>query len=91
MENLVKQFIRPRIGKIFDVAKIRAAGGDEAFKALSGDKLNEVLTYVSQYSFRVVAILPAILLVVFGGIWLSDKARGGYQPEKIVSKAAVAE
>ena len=38
----------------------------------------------------VVAILPAILLVVFGGIWLSDKAGGGYKPEKIVSQAAVA-
>jgi len=84
-------FVLPRMGKIFDVAKIRAAGGDEAFKALSGDKLNEVLTYASQYSFRVVAILPAILLVVFGGIWLSDKARGGYKPEKIVSQAAVSE
>ena len=82
-------FVLPQMGKIFDVAKIRAAGGDEAFKALSGDKLNEVLTYASQYSFRVVAILPAILLVVFGGIWLYDKARGGYKPEKIASKAAV--
>ena len=82
-------FVLPQMGKIFDVAKIRAAGGDEAFKELSGDKLNEVLTYASQYSFRVVAILPAILLVVFGAIWLYDKARGGYKPEKIVSNAAV--
>ena len=64
-------------------AKVRAAGGSEAFETLSGDKLNEVLTYASQYSFRVVAVLPAILLIVFGAIWLYDKARGGYKPEKI--------
>jgi hypothetical protein len=45
------------------------------------------LTYASQYSFRIVAILPAILLIVFGSIWLYDKARGGYKPVKIVSEA----
>jgi MFS family permease len=83
-------FVLPQMGKVFDTAKIRAAGGEEAFKALSGDKLNEVLTYASQYSFRVVAILPAILLFVFGAIWLYDKARGGYKPVKIVSEASPA-
>jgi MFS family permease len=78
-------FVLPQMGHIFDQAKVRAAGGDEAFKALTGERLNEVLTYASQYSFRVVALLPAILLVVFGSIWLYDKARGGYKPIKIVA------
>jgi len=77
-------FVLPQLGKMFDQAKVGAAGGEEAFKALSGERLNEVLVYASQYSFRVVAILPAMLLIVFGGIWLYDKARGGYQPEKII-------
>jgi hypothetical protein len=80
-------FVLPQMGHIFDQAKIRAAGGDEAFKALTGERLNEVLTYASQYSFRVVALLPAILLLVFGSIWLYDKARGGYKPVKISSVA----
>jgi hypothetical protein len=31
-----------------------------------------------------VAILPAILLVVFGAIWLYDRARGGYRAERIL-------
>jgi MFS family permease len=85
-------FVLPQMGKIFDHAKIRAAGGEDAFKALSGDKLNEVLAYAAQYSFRLVAILPAILLVVFGAIWIYDRARGGYRPEKIVSvQAAMSE
>jgi MFS family permease len=84
-------FVLPQMGKVFDMAKIRQAGGEQAFKELSGEKLNEVLTYASQYSFRIVAILPAILLIVFGSIWLYDKARGGYKPVKIVSHANPAE
>jgi hypothetical protein len=79
-------FVLPKMGAVFDAAKIRATGGEAAFNALSGDKLNEVLTYASQYSFRVVAILPAILLVVFGVIWAMDKARGGYRPEQLEPK-----
>ena len=82
-------FVLPQMGKIFDNAKIREADGEEAFKALSGEKLNAVLTYASQYSFRVVAILPAILLIVFGAIWFFDKARGGYKPVKIADDATL--
>jgi fucose permease len=78
-------FVLPQMGKIFDRAKIEAADGEEAFKALPPDKLNDVLIYASQHSFRMVAILPAILLIVFGAIWLYDRARGGYRPEKITS------
>jgi len=73
-------FVLPQIGDIFDHAKIRAAGSEEAFNALAGDKLMDVLSYAAQYSFRAVAILPAILLLVFGIIWLYDRARGGYRP-----------
>src|SRR5438046_2039829 len=36
-------FVLPQMGHIFDQAKVRAAGGDEAFKALTGDRLNQVL------------------------------------------------
>jgi MFS family permease len=78
-------FVLPQMGAIFDHAKIRAAGGEAAFNALQGDKLNEALVYASQYSFRAVAILPAILLLVFGVIWLYDKSRGGYRPADIRS------
>jgi hypothetical protein len=28
-------------------------------------------------------VLPAILVVIFGSIYLSDKARGGYRVERI--------
>jgi hypothetical protein len=76
-------FVLPEMGKIFDNKKIEAAGGEAAFKALSGDALTRVLALASQESFRKVAILPAILLVVFGAIWLHDRSKGGYKPVKI--------
>jgi MFS family permease len=77
-------FVLPQMGKIFDDAKIKAAGGPDAFKALTGDALNDVLVKASTQSFRIVAILPAILLIVFGAVWLRDKSKGGFKPEKLV-------
>jgi len=85
------KFVLPWMGSIFDRTKIQVAGGEEAFKALTGDRLNEVLSMAAQKSFRMVAILPAILLVVFGAIWLYDRARGGYKAEKIVPESEGAE
>lgn len=76
-------FVLPEMGKIFDKAKIAAAGGEEAFKALTGEPLNQVLIQASAASFRTVAICPAFLLLVFGAIWLRDRSKGGYKPEKI--------
>jgi len=82
------KFVLPWMGGIFDMTKIKVAGGETAFKALTGDKLNEVLGIAAQTSFRVVAVLPAILLAVFGAIWLYDKSRGGYKAETIVFGSA---
>ena len=76
-------FVLPIMGGIFDSKKIEAAGGDAAFKALSGDRLNEVLGIASQASFKAVAILPAILLIVFGAIWLYDRSKGGFKAVKL--------
>jgi predicted MFS family arabinose efflux permease len=76
-------FVLPQMGKIFDHAKVAAAGGEAAFKQLSGDALNHVLAQASAASFRTVAILPAILLVVFGAIWLRDRSQGGYKSGKL--------
>lgn len=76
-------FVLPKMGKIFDDKKIELAGGTDAFNALTGDKLNEVLGQASQASFRAVAILPAILLIVFGAIWLYDRSKGGFKSEKL--------
>jgi MFS family permease len=76
-------FVLPAMGSIYDTKKIELAGGDAAFKALSGEQLNAVLGQAAQLSFRAVAILPAILLVVFGAIWLYDRSRGGFKAVKL--------
>jgi predicted MFS family arabinose efflux permease len=76
-------FVLPLMGKVYDYAKIKEAGGAAAFEALKGPELETVLAHAGQFSFRVVAVLPTFLLLVFGAIWLRDRARGGYRPEKI--------
>jgi hypothetical protein len=76
-------FVLPAMGQIFDARKIEAAGGVTAFNSLAGDSLTRVLAIASQASFRAVALLPAILLVVFGAIWLYDRSKGGFKAVKI--------
>lgn len=65
-------FVLPLLGRVFDHAKIEAAGGLEAFARLSGTQLEEVLGRAARQSFEAVAILPAILLIVFGVIWYRE-------------------
>jgi len=69
-------FVLPAMGQIFDAKKVEVAGGSAAFTALQpGPELERVLGIAAQASFRAVAILPAILLIVFGAIWFYDRSR----------------
>jgi MFS family permease len=80
---LAIKFVLPKMGNIFDTAKSAAAGGDDAYKLLSGPAKDAVDATASAASFRFVAVLPALLLIVFGAIWLNDRRKGGFKPEKI--------
>jgi hypothetical protein len=71
--GLSVQFVLPQLGKIFDRAKLEAAGGVEKLAMLAPEQLNEVLRYASVESFRTVAIIPLLLLPIFGFIWLRDR------------------
>jgi hypothetical protein len=72
------------MGSVFDRRKLEVAGGADAFQRLQpGPELDRVLGAAAQTSFRTVAILPALLLIVFAAIWLVDRARGGYRPERL--------
>ena len=77
------QFVLPRMGAIFDTTKVSAAGGEAQFNALKGADLDRVLGLAAQTSFRAVAILPALLLIVFGAIWFYDKSKGGFKATKL--------
>ncbi|MEI6512329.1 MAG: MFS transporter [bacterium] len=84
-----------KMGGILDQYKIQKAQsfGFADFNALSeaakanvagaSQKLMEATNYGNSISFKYVAVLPIVLLFVFGGIWLWDKSKGGYKAIKI--------
>jgi hypothetical protein len=79
-------FLLPQMGALYDSKKVEEAGGQAAFEALAaagGDALKTVEAAASIASFRIVAAMPAVLLLVFGAIWLNDKRKGGFKPEKL--------
>ena len=71
------KFVLPQMGAIFDAAKAQAAGGADQLASLSPGATQEVLRYASIESFQSVAIVPLLLLPVFGVIWLYDRKNSG--------------
>ena len=71
---LAIQFVLPELGAIFDRERLALAGGPEALAALGGDARDAVLRAAAQKSFETLALLPAILIAVFGAIWAWDRA-----------------
>lgn len=71
--------VLPFLGAAYDKAKLEAAGGAEAFAALSpGEETHtQVVVYAAEQSFQTVAVLPIILLLVFGYVWYSDRKKSG--------------
>lgn len=68
-------FVLPQLGAMFDRAKIEFAGGPEAFARLSGEARLAVEDAAASVSFQRLAILPLVLLVVFGFIWLRERGK----------------
>jgi MFS family permease len=67
-------FVLPEIGKIYDKAKLQAAGGEEAFAALAaGPELQRVLAHAAQQSFQVIALIPVLLFAIFGLVWFFER------------------
>ncbi|SDD81943.1 Fucose permease [Sphingomonas sp. YR710] len=70
-------FVLPEIGKIYDGAKLKAAGGRDAFAALApGPELRRVLGFAAEKSFQAIAIIPAILFFIFGLVRLIERRNG---------------
>jgi hypothetical protein len=70
---MANQIFLPIMGGIFDSARIEAAGGVERLEGLEGPALAEVLRAASVASFEAVAVIPLILLPIFGAIWWNDR------------------
>ncbi len=68
-------FVLPQLGKIYDDAKIAKAGGKEAFDALAAGTpaMHEVLAFAAGTSFKTIAIIPLMLFVIFGAVWLFER------------------
>ncbi|MDC5721800.1 MFS transporter [Vibrio europaeus] len=65
-------FVLPMMGSVFDTAKLTIAGGGDAFDALDGVALDNVLAKAAQISFQSAAIFPIILVLVFSIIMLYE-------------------
>ncbi|MCP3983902.1 MAG: MFS transporter [bacterium] len=72
---LAIQLVLPALGRIFDQAKIELAGGEAAFAALEGEPLADILRSAAGTSFETLAILPALLILIFGVLLAIDRAR----------------
>ena len=73
--GLASYSLLPWMGALFDQAKLKAAGGLDAFNALSNDQVTEVIRVASVESFQIVAFIPLILLPIFGLLWARENAK----------------
>ena len=67
--------VLPILGKIYDQAKIAAAGGPEKLAQMTGEALKGPLSAAATASFQTVALIPAALTVIFALIALRDRRR----------------
>ena len=73
--GLASYSLLPWMGALFDQAKLKAAGGLDAFNALNDDQVTEVIRVASVESFQIVAFIPLILLPIFGLLWARENAK----------------
>ncbi len=83
---LASFFVLPRLGEMFDQAKVEIAGGPEAFTRLSGAALRAVEDAAASQSFARLTFVPLTLLVVFGAVWLAE--RRSARPSASVAEGA---
>lgn len=65
--------VLPILGRIYDEAKIAAAGGPEALAKMSQDALKPALTAAATASFQAAALIPALLVFLFACIAIKDR------------------
>ena len=83
--------ILPQIGRIYDHAKVIAAGGPEALARLSGAALNGPLAAAASASFQAVAFIPAALVLIFAAIAIRDRRRHRGEDERPLSNEPILE
>ena len=79
-------FVLPELGKVYDNAKLEAAGGELALATLkprSAD-LQQVLAFAAEKSFQMIAVVPALLFFIFGAVWLVERRKNEDFPHSYV-------
>lgn len=68
-------FVLPKLGRIYDEAKLANAGGEAAFAALQkgSPEWHGVLAYAAETSFQTIAAIPVVLFFVFGVVRLLER------------------
>ena len=100
--NLAIGVVQPWMGGINDQITIAAIPGEMKNQVVVAGKLEpekvkalpaaeqvvvaEAQKEGAKWSFRYVSVLPVILIFLFSGIALYDRARGGYKPELLSGK-----
>jgi hypothetical protein len=74
---LAIELVLPRLGAIFDRERLALAGSPEALAALGEAQRAAIERAAAQTSFETLALLPALLIVVFGAIWAWDRRAAG--------------
>lgn len=69
------QFALPKLGAIFDEAKLEAAGSLEKLAQLSSEQLVDVQRIAATESFQALMYAPILLLPIFGAIWFYDRSK----------------
>jgi MFS family permease len=94
--NLAIAIILPYMGNIYDKETLAYLPADaraqvvvngkldpDRLETLPKDVADPAVINGARMAFRYVSALPVILIIIFGSIALSDRARGGYQPEQL--------
>lgn len=68
-------FVLPKLGQIYDEAKLAKAGGEAAFAALEkgSPELHAVLAHAAETSFQTIAVIPVVLFFIFGAVRLFER------------------
>ncbi len=71
--------VLPKIGKIYDTAKIEKAGGADAFAALQPGSpgMHEALVHAAEVSFKTISVIPVVLFFIFGVVWFFERSKKG--------------
>ena len=77
------------VGRARARRRATAAAGGWAAADAAEELLGPAENHGGRISFRRVALLSILLTVIFGALYLRDRARGGYRAEKLDSKEAV--